>query len=133
MLRGVAVPIPATLDAVATEIVDAAMAVHSALGPGLLESVYETCLLHELRERGLTVDRQVELSIKYRKINLDGGLRLDLLVSVEIIVEIKAVESIRQVHVAQLLTYLKLADKRLGFLLNFNVSAMKHGIRRIAL
>lgn len=123
-------PISRELDAVATAIVDAAFRVHSTLGPGLLESVYETCLEHELVKRGQPVLRQVSLPISYDGSKLDAGLRLDLLVAESIIVEVKAVERLLPVHDAQLLTYLKLARKPLGFLINFNVTLIKEGIRR---
>ena len=118
-------------DAAARQIVDAAFAVHSALGPGLLESVYEQCLVCELRSRNLIVARQVALPIYYRDIVIDGGLRIDLLVNDLVIVEIKAVERLLSVHEAQLLTYLKLAGKNLGLIVNFNVPLVKDGIRRI--
>ena len=123
-------PISRELDAVATAIVDAAFRVHSTLGPGLLESVYETCLEHELVKRGQPVLRQVSLPINYDGSKLDAGLRLDLLVADSIIVEVKAIERLLPVHDAQLLTYLKLARKPLGFLINFNVTLIKEGIRR---
>lgn len=119
-----------TLDNVATVIVDAAFRVHSTLGPGLLESVYETCLEHELTKRGQSVSRQVSLPIHYDGSRLDAGLRLDLLVADSIIVEVKAIERLLPVHDAQLLTYLKLARKPLRFLINFNVTLIKEGIRR---
>jgi len=114
-------------------VVDAAYRVHSALGPGLLESVYEVCLAHEIRQRGLSVDRQVSLPVKYDGIEVDAGLRLDLLVESSIVVEVKAVEELLPVHSAQVLTYLKLTGCRLGFLVNFNVPLIKNGIKRIAL
>lgn len=118
---------------VATLIVDAAIKVHRALGPGLLESVYEACLAHELRQRGLSVETQVPIPIHYEGMTLDGGLRLDLLVGGVAIVELKALEKVLPVHDAQLLTYLKLSNRRLGFLLNFNVPVMKNGIFRFVL
>ena len=126
-------PISERLDAIATAVVDAAFAVHSNLGPGLLESVYETCLAHELRKRGLTVARQVLLPIEYDGIRLDAGLRLDLLIEDCVIVEVKAVEALLPVHKAQVLTYLKLTGHRLGLLINFNVPLIRNGIKRIAL
>jgi GxxExxY protein len=113
-------------------IVDAAIKVHSALGPGLLESVYEACLAHELGQRGLGVERQVSLPVRYAGIVIEAGLRLDLLVEQCVVIEIKAVEALLPVHTAQLLTYLKLGDYPLGLLLNFNVPHMKQGIKRIA-
>ncbi|MBX7246019.1 MAG: GxxExxY protein [Candidatus Sumerlaeaceae bacterium] len=120
------------MDSVGRQIVDAAYRVHSQLGPGLLESVYEICLAHELRKRGLVVEIQVQMPILYDGLNLDSGLRLDLLVEGEVVVELKAVESIHPVHTAQILTYLKLSGKRLGYLINFNVTNIGDGIKRIA-
>ena len=118
---------------VAALIVDAAIKVHRALGPGLLESVYEACLAHELMQRGLTVETQVPVPIRYEGLILDGGLRLDMLVGGAAVIELKAVEKLLPVHDAQLLTYLKLSGRRLGFLLNFNVPVMKDGISRFVL
>ena len=106
---------------------------HKALGPGLLESVYEVCLLHELNKRGVKVERQVSLPVVYDNLRLDAGLRLDLVVEKRVIVELKAVEVLLPVHTAQLLTYLKLSGYRLGLLVNFNSATIKHGIKRIAL
>jgi GxxExxY protein len=94
----------------------------------LLESTYEACLAYELRDRGLSVSQQVTLPVAYRGINLDAGYRIDLLVSGEVIVELKSVEQVLPIHKAQLLSYLKLSDKRLGLLLNFNVELLKQGI-----
>jgi GxxExxY protein len=112
-------------------VVDAAIAVHKALGPGLLESAYEACLLHELRRRGLTVKAQVPFPIVYDSVELEFGYRIDLLVENTIIVELKACESIAPVHRVQLLSYLKLSRRPLGLLLNFHVAMMKDGIVRI--
>lgn len=126
-------PIPHEIDVVARQIVDAAFTVHKALGPGLLENVYEVCLVHELRKRGLRTDHQVTLPVVYDNIRLDAGLRLDLLVEETVIVELKAVERLLPVHKAQVLTYLKLTGRRLGLLINFNVPVIKDGIHRIAL
>jgi GxxExxY protein len=125
-------PLPGIVQSTAQQIVDAAIKVHIALGPGLLESVYETCLEHELGLRSLAVDRQVGVPISYEGIRLEGGLRLDLLINKCVVVEIKAVEAIHPVHSAQLLSYLKLSEHRLGLLINFNVPLLKEGIRRIA-
>src|SRR5439155_23054915 len=105
---------------------------HRALGPGLLESVYELCLVHELTKRGLKVERQVSLPVVYDSIRLDAGLRLDIVVEDSVVVELKAVESMLPVHTAQLLTYLKLTGHRLGLLINFNVPLIKDGIHRLA-
>lgn len=113
-------PLPKEVEEVGREVVDAAYSVHVALGPGLLESVYETCLCHELKERNLRFERQVAMSIEYRGVRVDKGLRLDLLVEDFVVCELKAVEALPQIAMAQMLTYLKLADKRLGFLINFS-------------
>jgi len=117
----------------AKEVVDAAFKVHSTLGPGLLESVYEVCLAHELSRRGLKIQTQVAFPIVYEDVRLDAGLRIDLVVENRLIVEIKAVETMPPVFEAQLLTYLKLTKMRLGLLINFNVSKIKDGIKRIIL
>ncbi len=121
------------LDRIGREIVDAAFKVHKALGPGLLESVYEACMFHELTKRGLKVRKQVNLPITYDGILLETGLRLDLLVEEKVIVENKAVEKIIPLYEAQILSHLKLAKMRLGFRINFNVVLIKDGIKRYAL
>jgi len=126
-------PIPRLTDAVARQVVDAAFAVHNALGPGLLENVYEVCLVHELNKKGIKVERQVMLPVIYDNVRLDAGLRLDLVVGDCLIVELKAIETLLPVHKAQLLTYLKLSGYRLGLLINFNVPVIKNGIQRVAL
>jgi len=113
-------------------IVDAAMKVHSVLGPGLLENAYEACLKHELSKRGLMVESQVMLPVHYDGVAIDAGYRIDLLVEDAVVIELKAVEKVVPIHEAQLLTYLKLSGKKLGLLLNFNVLHMKDGIKRIA-
>ncbi len=125
--------LPRGTEKLATELVDAAYAVHSELGPGLLESVYERCLCHELSLRGIEFERQVVLPIAFKDLVIDGGLRLDLIMDRQIIVELKAVEKIITVHRAQILTYMKLAGYRLGFLVNFNVPRIKDGIERLIL
>ncbi len=121
------------IDELAATIVDAAFKVHSALGPGLLESVYEACLMHELAQRGIAFQSQVPIPIVYGGLRLTAGLRLDLLIEETIVVEIKEIEELLPVHHAQLLTYLKLSGKRLGFLINFNVAKIKDGIKRVIL
>jgi GxxExxY protein len=126
-------PIPESVEEAAAQLVDAAFTVHTTLGPGLLESVYEACLRYELEKRGLNVRTQVYLPIVYDDRELESGLRLDMLVEESIIVEIKAAEVMLPLFEAQLLTYLKLAEKRLGFLINFNVPALKNGIKRMVL
>ena len=125
--------IPATLDQIARTVVDAGLKVHRAPWPGLLESAYEACLVHELLQRRMAVQRQLPLPVTYDGLELDAGYRLDLLVASEVIVEVKAVEALSRLHEAQLLTYLKLSDRRLGFLMNFNTPLFKDGVRRIAL
>lgn len=112
-------------------IVNAALRVHTVLGPGLLESAYEACLAHEISKSGLLVERQVTLPIRYDGIDLDVGYRLDLRVDGQVIVELKAIEKLLPIHSAQLLSYLKLTGSKLGYLLNFNVVHMKEGIRRV--
>lgn len=126
-------PIPAELEKIATDVVDAAFKVHVALGPGLLESAYERCLAFELERRGHVVQRQLELPIHYDGFKLDVGYRLDLLVDDVIVIGVKAVDSLIPIHQSQLLTYLKLSGRRLGFPMNFNVRLFKEGLRRVAL
>lgn len=113
-------------------IIQAAMKVHSALGPGLLESTYEACLLHELRKMGLKAVSQLILPIEYDGVYIDAGYRVDCLVEDLVIVELKAVEKMVPLYEAQLLTYLKLSKKSLGLLINFNVVHLKDGIKRMA-
>ena len=119
------------IERIATEIVDAAFRVHNEIGPGALESVYEICLAHELIKRGFHVQRQIALPIIYDNIRFDAGLRLDLIVDHLVIIEVKAVEKIIPVHEAQCYTYLKFANLRLCFLINFNVKLIKDGIKRV--
>jgi GxxExxY protein len=114
-------------------IVDSAFQVHSRLGPGLLESVYGVCLAHEMGKAGLTFRHEVGVPVVYDDIRFDAGFRLDFLVEEKVVVEIKAVDAIHPVHEAQLLTYLKLSDRRVGLLINFNVPVLKSGIRRMVL
>jgi GxxExxY protein len=121
------------LDHLAKAVVDSAFKVHTTLGPGLLESVYEICLAHELSHRGLKFQTQVNFPIVYGNVRLDAGLRIDLLVENELIVEIKAVDTMLPVFEAQILTYLKLTQKRLGLLINFKVPRIKDGIKRMVL
>ena len=112
-------------------IVDAAMKVHTALGPGLLESVYEKCLKHELVKRGLRVESQVWLPVIYDGVEIEGGFRIDLVVENAVVVELKVAEQILDLHKAQLLSYLKLSNKQVGLLINFNVVHLRDGIRRL--
>lgn len=116
---------------VAQQIVDAAFRVHTKLGPGLLESVYEAALAYELEKRGFRISRQQTIPVVYEEIHIHAGFHADLVVEDKVIVEIKAVETVGDLHRRQLLTYLRLADKRLGLLINFNVVLIKHGITRI--
>lgn len=118
------------IEEVASEIVDAAFKVHVALGPGLLESAYEACLAFELRKRGLTVEAQKPQAIFYDGLAIEVGYRIDLLVENCIIVELKTVEQVLPIHQAQIITYLKLSEKALGFLINFHVPILKQGIKR---
>jgi GxxExxY protein len=120
-----------TLNAISGQIVDAAMRVHTVLGPGLLEGAYEVCLAHELRKRGLRVETQVPLPVSYDGVRVDLGYRLDLLVENEVVVELKAIETVLPVHKAQLLSYLRLGGKRLGLLINFHVGRLRDGITRL--
>ena len=121
----------ASLDQLSRTIITMAIKVHSKLGPGLLESVYRTCLAHELRNAGLQVLAEQVVPVFYDELQLDDGYRLDLLVNDAIIIEVKAVERILPVHVAQLLSYLRLSDKRLGLLLNFNAPRLVLGLKRV--
>ena len=121
------------LNLLSYEIIGAAYHVHSELGPGLLESTYEVCLEHELTKRGFTVERQKTLPIMYDGKEIDVTYRIDLLVKDSIIVELKSVSEIQQIHKAQIMTYLKLSNKKLGLLMNFNVSDMKKGIKRFVM
>ncbi len=116
---------------IAEIIVDAAFKVHKSLGPGLFESVYETVMAHEIEGRGLTVERQKVIPINYEGMAFDEGFRADLVVSDKVIVELKSVETLSPVHKKQLLTYLRLADKRLGLLINFGSNLIKDGIARV--
>ncbi|CAL1693051.1 hypothetical protein MMB232_03234 [Brevundimonas subvibrioides] len=125
--------ISAEVNRVGKAAMDAAFIVHSALGPGLLESVYEACLFEELRAAGLSVERQVAIPLSYREARLDVGFRLDLLVERKVIMEIKAIDALASIHTAQVLTYLKFSSLRLGYLVNFNVSRLKDGLRRVVL
>ena len=120
-----------TENEIAKEIVDAAFQIHKRLGPGLLESVYEIVLAHELKKRGFRVKRQVPVAIVYDDIKFDEGFRADLIIEDKVIVELKSVENVIPVHKKQLLTYLRLADKRLGLLINFGAELIRDGISRV--
>jgi GxxExxY protein len=125
-------PIPKELDVIGKLIVDAAYTVHRNLGPGLLEKVYEICFCHELVKRGLTYRRQVDIPVVYDNLVFDEGLRLDVLVEDKVICELKAIEIVNPVWEAQVLSHLKLTNKRLGYLINFNVVNIGRGIKRFA-
>jgi GxxExxY protein len=118
-------------DLIARQIVDSAFAVHTSLGPGLLESVYEQCLAFELGTRDIAVQRQVSVPVNYRGAQFQAGFRIDMIVGQLVVIEVKAAEKILPIHEAQLLTYLKLSGYRVGFLINFNVPLIKDGIRRM--
>jgi GxxExxY protein len=124
---------PGSLNEISGVIVSAAFSIHSQLGPGLLESVYEKCLTHALRRRGRVVQCQMSVPIEFEGLRLPSGLRLDMLVDEAVIVEVKAIEAVLPVHKAQILTYLKLSGCRLGLLINFNVPVIRSGITRVAL
>ena len=113
------------------QVIGCALEVYKTLGPGLLESVYEKALIHELSQQGMSVKSQVEVEMNYKGINIGEGLRLDILVNDELIVELKSVEEFKPIHYKQLLTYLKLMDKRVGLLINFNVNDLMDGIKRV--
>lgn len=119
------------INSITGSIVDAAIKVHTALGPGLLESVYEKCLRHELLKRGLRVETQVWVPVVYDGLEIEGGYKIDLLVEDSVVVELKVVEQLLPIHRAQLLSYLKLTKKEVGLLINFNVVHLRDGIRRL--
>lgn len=120
-----------TENEIGSAIIAVAMKVHSTVGPGLLESAYETCLHYELEKQGLPVRRQLSIPIRYQNLSIDNGYRVDLLVGGRVVVELKAIEAILPVHRAQLLSYLRLGGFKLGYLLNFNVAHMRDGIVRM--
>jgi len=124
-------PLPPELEELSSSLVDSAFRVHQALGPGLLESVYEACLCFELSNRGIAYEAQSPVDIIYYGNRVDAGLRVDLLVERSIILELKAVDKLLPIHQAQLLTYLKLTNMRLGLLINFNVALFKEGVKRM--
>lgn len=126
-------PIPDQVEQIAAQVVDAALKVHRALGPGLVEQAYEACLCYELSKRNLKFERQKSWPVVYENVRLDAGLRTDVIVEDVLIVELKSVEELTPLFEAQLLTYLKLTHVRLGLLINFNVPLLKDGIKRLAL
>ncbi len=119
------------LDSITRRIIGAAIEVHRRLGPGLLESAYEACLAFELRQLGYKVEQQKPLPVVYKEVKLDCGYRLDLVVEESVVVEVKAVEQLAPIHQAQLLSYLRLSNKRVGLLINFHVRVLKQGLKRI--
>jgi len=121
------------LNQITHEILDSAYKVHTALGPGLLESAYRTCLAYELRKKGLKVEEEKPVPIAYEEVKLECGYRMDLLVEDEVVVELKTVDSFTDVHFAQILTYLRFGEKKVGLLINFNVKSLKNGIKRFVL
>ncbi len=124
-------PIPEATEKTGKAILDAAFKVHTALGPGLLESVYESALIYELKCLNMLVRNQVVVPVQYRELMIPSGFRMDLLVEDSVVVELKTVEKLLPIHEAQILTYLRMANIRLGFLLNFNVVRLKEGIKRL--
>jgi len=116
---------------IATKIIGSAIEVHKVLGPGLLESAYKECLFYKLRESGLAVEKEKAMPLVFEKVKLDCGYRIDILVENKVIIELKSVECLNDVHLAQTLTYMKLGNYRLGLLINFNVKFLKEGIKRV--
>ncbi|MBK6937376.1 MAG: GxxExxY protein [Chitinophagaceae bacterium] len=125
--------IPSSLNRLSQDVIGLAIKVHKNLGPGLLESSYRECLFYEIAKAGYFVEKEKALPLFYETIKLDAGYRIDIHVEKEMIIEIKAVESLTDVHTAQLLTYMKLSENRLGLLINFNVTLLKNGIKRLVL
>jgi GxxExxY protein len=126
-------PISAPVERIGRAVLDAAYKVHTVLGPGLLETVYEHCLAEELRQAGLQVEQQVPVPVVYGSVKLQVGYRIDLLVGGTVVVEVKAVDTLAPVHIAQVLTYLRFSERRLGYLINFNSVLLKDGVRRLVL
>ncbi len=120
-------------DSLSKQVIGLAIEVHRELGPGLLESTYEKCLMYELRKSNINCINQMQLPVKYKGLTLDCGYRVDLLIDGKLIIELKSVDSLKAIHEAQLLTYMKLAGIRTGLLINFNTRLLKHGIRRFVL
>ena len=120
-----------TEDEISKIVFEAALKVHKVLGPGLLESAYEECLFYELKKSNLKVEKQKQLPLVYEEVRLEVGYRIDIIIEDKFIVEIKSVEALNDVHLAQILTYLRLTDCKLGLLINFNVKLLKNGVRRV--
>lgn len=121
------------LNEISREVIGAAIEVHKALGPGLLESAYEECVSYELKKKGVSLERQVPVPVVYKEVTLECGYRIDLLVENQVVVELKCVDALMPVHEAQILTYMRFASKPLGLLINFNVKTLKDGLRRFVL
>ena len=121
------------IDKITEKIIGAAITVHKELGPGLLESAYEACLVYELSQLGLAVERQKSLPVTYRSVKIDCGYRIDLLVDNKVVVELKAVERLERIHEAQLLSYLKLSGYSVGLLINFNEETLTRGLKRLVI
>jgi GxxExxY protein len=117
-------------DPLSEKVIGAALEVHKALGPGLLESAYSECLAHELRQQGISFKRELPLPVRYKTVLLDCGYRLDFLIEDSLVLELKSIEKVEGIHEAQLLTYLRLSEKRVGLLINFNVELLRRGITR---
>jgi len=123
--------IPKEINDLTKTILDCSFRIHSALGPGLLESAYEACLEYEMKESGLYVERQKQLPLLYKEVRIDTGYRLDFLIESKVIIEVKSIEVLADIHIAQVLTYLRLSGSRIGLLINFNVKHLKDGIKRL--
>jgi GxxExxY protein len=121
------------INQITQEILDSAFKVHTSLGPGLLESAYKACLAYELRKKGLKVEEEKPIPVIYEEVKLDCGYRMDLLVEEAVVVELKTVDAFTDVHFAQILTYLRFAEKKAGLLINFNVKSLKNGIKRFVI
>lgn len=120
-----------TENQIANKIIGCAIEVHKGLGPGLLKSAYQECLFYKLKKEGLYVEKQKPMPLSFEDVNLEVGYRIDILVEHKVVIELKSVEALNDIHLAQTLTYLKLGDFKLGLLINFNVALLKHGIRRV--
>jgi len=122
-----------TEEDIATIVIGCAIEVHKGLGPGLLESAYQECLFYKIKQKGLNVEKEKALPLVFEEVKLDCGYRIDLLVENKLIIEVKSVEGLNDIHLAQVLTYLKLSKNKLGLLINFNVVLLKHGLKRVIL
>ena len=120
-----------TENEISSKIIGCAIDIHKSLGPGLLESAYQECLFYKLKKEGLRVEKEKAMPLIYEEVHLDCGYRIDLLVENKVVIELKSVEALTDVHMAQTLTYMKLGDYKLGLLMNFNVNLLKHGIKRV--